>query len=76
MNLTFKTGEPVSPPSYNNDPVSRLLHPVVLREVAGAGLEDRRIVGALLLVWSVELAENGDDSAAILARRLGEAIRP
>ena len=61
---------------YNDDPVSRLLHPVVLREIANAGLEERRIVGALLLVWSVEMAENGDDGAASLARRLGEAIRP
>ena len=61
---------------YNDDPVSRLLHPVVLGQVANAGLEDRRIVGALLLVWSMELAENGDDGAATLARRLGEAIRP
>jgi hypothetical protein len=61
---------------YNDDPMSRLLHPVVLGQVANAGLEDRRIVGALLLVWSMELAENGDEGAATLARRLGEAIRP
>lgn len=69
--MRYKTGELV-----NTDPVSRLLHPVVLREVANAGLEERRVVGALLLVWSLELAENGDTSAAILARRLGESIRP
>jgi hypothetical protein len=75
--MMFKTGEPVDGGArYNDDPVSRLLHPVVLREIATAGLEERRIVGALLLVWSVQMAENGDVDAARLSRRLGEAIRP
>ena len=74
MELRFKTGEPVSP--YNNDPVSRLLHPVVLAQVANAGLEDRRIVGALLLVMALELDDKGDTSAASLARAVGSAIRP
>jgi hypothetical protein len=61
---------------YNDDPLSRLLHPVVLREVVSAGLEERRIVGAMLLVWSVKMEENGDVEAARLSRRLAEAIRP
>jgi len=74
--MKFKTGEPVKAVAFNDDPVSRLLHPVVLGQIERANLEDRRIVGGLLLVWSVEFAENGDDGAAILARRLGEAIRP
>jgi len=69
--LKFKTGELV-----NDDPVSRLLHPALLASVASAGLEERRIVGSLLLVWSVDLAENGDVAAGALARCLGEAIRP
>lgn len=60
----------------NNDPVSRLLHPVLLAKVSGAGLEERRIVGAMLLAWSVELVENGDVEAGALARVIGEAIRP
>lgn len=60
----------------NTDPVSRLVHPTVLALVGAAGLEDRRIVGGLLLVWSVELDEKGDKSAADLARALGSAIRP
>jgi hypothetical protein len=60
----------------NSDPVSRLLHPVLLSNVAAADLESRRIVGALLLVWSIDLDENGDTGAARLSRLLGEAIRP
>lgn len=60
----------------NSDPVSRLMHPALLSNLAGADLETRRIVGGLLLVWSVDFDENGDHGAGTLSRLLGEAIRP
>lgn len=60
----------------NLDPVSRLSHPALLSSVASADVETRRIVGALLLAWSVDLAENGDVGAASLSRLIGDAIRP
>lgn len=60
----------------NTDPMSRLMHPIVLHAVDTSSLEERLIVGSLLLVMSIELYEKGDDDAAILARHLGEALRP
>jgi hypothetical protein len=60
----------------NDDPVSRLTHPVLLANVASSDLEARRIVGALLLAWSLDLDDNGDAEAALMSRLLGEAIRP
>jgi hypothetical protein len=60
----------------NLDPVSRLSHPALLSSVASADLETRRVVGSLLLAWSVDLAEGGDADAASLSRLIGEAIRP